>query len=417
MENPPFVSLFLDTRRIKKNQKYPVKLRVFTKNPRKQKLYSLNFEFTEKEFETIYLSQKPRSEHKEIRRQLQAIENKATDIAKEIKPFNFEQFEKKLFRKIGEGENVFYHYENAIDTLLKQGQIGTASNYKLSLKSIIDFCIHLKGKAPISLPFYEITPKWLQDYEYYMIENKRRSYTTVSMYIRVLRTLFNKAISEREISAEIYPFGNRLYKIPAVKNVKKTLDKSELKKLFEAEPQTPEQAKAKDFWFFSYISNGMNVKDISLLKFKNIQGDKIIYFRAKTIRTSKSNMKPIVVYLNDFSLKVIEKYSCENKSPENYVFDVINENDSIQTQHNKIKNFTRFINQNLKKLAKNNEITGEISTYWARHSFATNAIRSGASIELVSEALNHSNLKVTQGYFSGFEDETKRELMNSLMNF
>ncbi|MCA6438155.1 MAG: tyrosine-type recombinase/integrase, partial [Bacteroidetes bacterium] len=80
-------------------------------------------------------------------------------------------------------------------------------------------------------------------------------------------------------------------------------------------------------------------------------------------------------------------------------------------------NFTKFINQNLKKLALNNGITSEISTYWARHSFATNAIRSGASMEFVSEALSHSNLKITQGYFSGFEDKDKKELMETLMKF
>jgi site-specific recombinase XerD len=54
----------------------------------------------------------------------------------------------------------------------------------------------------------------------------------------------------------------------------------------------------------------------------------------------------------------------------------------------KVKNFTRFVNQHLKKLAKSLGITEDISTYFARHSFATIAIRSGASMEFVSETLS-----------------------------
>lgn len=418
METKPFISLFLDTRRAKKNGKYPVKLRVFTSTPRIQKLYPTVFEFTENEFKSIYLTSKPRTEHKEERRKLQAVENKAIDAVKEINPFTFEQFEKKLFRKAGEGMNVFYHYESIIRNLKEQGQIGTANNYELSLKSIKEYLKDQKGKVPVQLNFLEITTKWLTNYEKFMTDKPReRSLTTVSMYLRALRAVFNHAISEKDIEPEVYPFGKKKYKIPAVIGVKKVLPKEQLKTLFNANPQTPEQQKAKDFWFFSYACNGMNIKDIALLKYEKLQGDKIVYYRAKTILTAKERLKPITVYLNDFTLQVIEKYGNPNKNPENLIFPIISESQTPTEQQRAIKNFTKFINQNFKKFAISNDVTGEVSTYWARHSFATNAIRNGASMEFVSEALNHSNLKVTQGYFSGFEDKAKKELLASLMSF
>ena len=62
-------------------------------------------------------------------------------------------------------------------------------------------------------------------------------------------------------------------------------------------------------------------------------------------------------------------------------------------------------------------IDENISTYYARHSFSTNAIRSGASMELVSEQLGHADLKTTQNYFSGFEDDSIEDLTKKLMNF
>ena len=59
----------------------------------------------------------------------------------------------------------------------------------------------------------------------------------------------------------------------------------------------------------------------------------------------------------------------------------------------------------------------DISTYWARHSFATNAIRKGASMEFVGEALAHKNPKTTQNYFAGFDEEYKRKMMQKLIKF
>lgn len=82
-----------------------------------------------------------------------------------------------------------------------------------------------------------------------------------------------------------------------------------------------------------------------------------------------------------------------------------------------IKNFTRSVNQNLKVLAANNGITEEISSYWARHSFATNLIRSGGSMELVGELFGHSDKKTTQNYFAGFEDKEKRDIISKIMDF
>ena len=86
-------------------------------------------------------------------------------------------------------------------------------------------------------------------------------------------------------------------------------------------------------------------------------------------------------------------------------------------QNRKIENFIRFLNQYIKELAVQEGLPEGISTYWARHSFATNAIRQGASMEFVSEALNHSDMQTTQRYFAGFENSAKKELMKKLMDF
>lgn len=417
MNSNPFISIVLDTRRPKANGKYPVKLRVFTKYPRIQKLYPIGIEFTQKEFESIWETVKPRSEYREARFELQTIEKKALEVAKELKSFDFELFEKKLFRKAGIEQDIVYQYGLIIQKLKELNRFGTASNYELSLKSLQSFIKAKTGKEGKAILFTDITVDWLVKYEAFMIDTKERSRTTVSMYLRALRTVFNTAIANKEIDSELYPFGKRKYQVPSVKNVKKALTSEQLKRLFNAAPKTPEQAKARDFWFFSYSCNGMNIKDIAMLRNENIQGDKIVFYRAKTINTSKADLKPITVYLNDFSSGVIAKYGNPNGKATDLVFSIISDKNAESLNHTLTKNFTRFINQNIKKLAISENITAEISTYWARHSFATSAIRNGASMEFVGEALNHSNMKTTQGYFAGFEEEDKKQLMKELMNF
>ena len=427
MKPEVFISIYLDTRRKKSNGKYPVKLRVFCSHPRKQKFYATTFEFSEKEFESICLTAKPRNEYKEIRKKIQKFEDDAIAIYNEMKHFSFELFEKKLYIDDVDRGNVFNFYEEVIKKLKGNGQIGTADTYELSMRSLKHFVEHKDRKDNVkTLQFSEITPMWLESFEKYMTETqkdrdgniiKEKSLTTVSIYLRALRTIFNLAITDKEISPEIYPFGEGKYQVPSVKRVKKALNAVELKKLFEVKPSKTVQEKARDFWFFSFTCNGMNVKDIALLKNKVLNENSFSFYREKTKRTAKKDLTPVIVYLNDFSLMVIKKYGNQSNNPNDYVFPIINDSMNPEEKYKKIKNFTKFINQNVKKLATELGISNDISSNWGRHSFSTSAIRKGYGMEFVSEALNHSDLKTTQGYFAGFENEQKRELSGKLLDF
>lgn len=417
MDKQYFISIFHDTRRKKENGRYPVKLRVYQPTTRKTRLYQTDFEYSKKEFHSIWETEKPRWEHNDARLDIQAFENLANKVAGKIIPFSFEEFERKLHNRSSGAVDVFSSYSTMIGTLMKNNQLGTASNYQLSLKSLKAFLKNETGKEPEIFFFAQITPEWLTRYESYMLNVKLRSHTTVSMYLRALRTIFNTAISDKEIELDIYPFGKKKYQVPAATGVKKALKHDQLKLLYNATPKTPEQGKAKDFWFFSYTCNGMNIKDIALLRYENLQGDSLVFYRAKTLKTSKANLKPISAFLTDHARLIIEKYGNPDRNPKKLIFPIIKDDLSEIVKRSRIQNFTRFINQNLKLLAKSIGLPSEISTYWARHSFATNAIRKGKSMEYVGEQFSHSNVKTTQNYFAGFEEDDKKEFMQSMMDF
>ena len=412
-ERHAHVSMFLDIRRQKGDGTYPIKLRVF--HQKVQRLYKTAIDCTEKEFNSAIVSTKVRKEFLELRTKLQAVELKAQKILKGMEIFDWNDFERRMFGNSKGTSSAFEYYQEYETRLSKDGKILTEENYRLSRKSLIRFLKHVGAKTEI-LYWNQITVDFLKHYEKWML-GEGCSLTTVGFYLRPLRAIINMAIENGNYNAENYPFGKRRYVIPAGQNVKRALNRDDLKKLFEFETESPFQDKARAFWFFSYNCNGVNIRDIAELKFKNIEDSKIIFRRTKTLHTNRSNQKSIVAFINPFMQTVLEKHSNDDKSPDNYVFPILNASMTKPEQIAAARAFTRFINQHVKSLAESAGINKKISTYWARHSFTTTAMRKGNSLEMLQEALGHSDMKTTMKYWSGFEDETKKELSNQLMEF
>ncbi len=411
MNEQYFISIVLDKRNQKKNGTYPVKLRVFTPTPRKQKLYSTVFEFTEKDFESIWATVKPRKEFKPYRQKLQALETKSIEVAEKLSTFNFEDFERLMFNKSTNKElNVNFYFQKIISEKNKKKKISTALSYQNALDCLLRF--HDKP----AINFKDVTVSFLEQFETFCIETENKTKATTGIYLRNLRTVLNTAKEKKVLPADIYPFGKGKYQIKSGGKVKKALNKEQLKTLFEGNPENPEQAKAKAFWFFSYLCNGMNFHDILNLKCKNYDGEKIEFIRAKTERSTKE-LEPITVFLPDYAKQVLNDYGNPAGNPKDFIFDVLTAEQTPAEQIRKKQNFIRFTNQHFLKYAKSLGIDEPISTYWARHSFSTMLLRANEPIAVISEALGHTDIKTTMGYLAGFEDEVKKELPAKLLDF
>jgi integrase len=411
-DNIVSVTLKLDQRKAKINGTYPVKLCICHKPTRRAKYYYTDFSFTPSEFESIWLTTKPRSIYKSTIEKLSNLVNKAEKDLEGLELFTFEAYELKLFRKSSDGQNVFWQYDERIKHFNSLNSIGTATWYQNSRDSLKKYLAYLKERSLEKLSFEKITPKWLLLYEKFMLESGK-SRTTISMYLRALRAIFIQASAAGDIDRSLHPFGKGKYEFKGSKKVKKALTIDELKTLLKAEPRIPEQHKAKDFWFFSYLCNGMNIKDILYLRYGQIGKESFTFERIKTKNTD-SEPEQIEVFLNEFTRMVIKEYgTTPSGNPKQLVFPFINELESATRQHITTKAFTRFVNQHIKKLAGDNGLTRDISTYYARHSFATGLIRDGKSIAFVQEALGHSSPKTTQNYMAGFLNEERRETAES----
>ncbi|WDF79052.1 site-specific integrase [Mucilaginibacter sp. KACC 22773] len=405
------ISLYHDTRKPNADGLYPIRIQVYYG---KQRYFPTNIRLSKEDFEDSYKTQKPKGDRlKDLKIELNSIESKANEVVDELKIFTFEKFEKLLFATKISLTNIIDHYNNYIKVLDKNDQTGTASSYSCSINSIKEY-INSSRKNPIEvITFDMITPDFLNKYENWMIAQDN-SKTTVGIYLRATRKIFNQAIEDGLIDKEIYPF--KKYKIPTGKNTKKAIESPDLKKLFNADTKgNIFQEKAKAFWFFSYQCNGMNIRDISELKFKDLHGTYFSFLRHKTIRTTKEDPKPIIVPMTDYVKWVIEKYGNKKGRPNDYVFPIFTPGMDAKERHRVNQNFVRFINQHMKKLA--NSVGMDIKgTMEARHSFTTQVTRK-QGMEFAQEALGHTTLNTTQNYFAGFQNETKKEMADMLMKF
>jgi len=421
MNNNVSITLSLDKRRKKLNGKFPLRICVFERYPRKQKYFPTKYEFTENEFaEITYPIEGRKKENKLItktRDELALVKQKALDVAEKINPFNFDDFEKKLYSKKSKDSDVFYQYGLYIEKKTKKGDIKTASNYKCSKNAFIEFQKHNKINKPDSLDFRSVNEQFLEEFETYYTEDKEGSISTVGSYTRTLRAIFNIALKNGIITENYYPFGKGKYVIPSSSKVKKALSKEQLQILYNSTPLTIQQEIAKDFWFFSYMCYGMNAKDICLLRYENINDGLLQFNRAKTKKTKRTNIRPIVILLTNEAKSILEKYSVKSNIKKDFVFGKISENMTNEERRSAIDAFNRFISQHIKKLAVSVGLDSDISAIWARHSFATMLIRAGGNKVVAQECLGHSTIKITEGYYSGFAPETLADISSSIMTF
>ena len=438
------ISIILDTRRMKKSNKYPVKLRVTFQ--RVTEYYQTAFDLSKEEWQKLSAS-RVSNELQHVRDKLKEIESKSKAAIENLEPFGFADFEKNFIQshlhfrqrktktgivtKISDEFDfssfykrfpllletptkagvLSYSYLIFIRKLIREGRISTAVNYHCSYVSLKKF----RGDVHFTI----ITPSYLTEYENWL-KSQEISKSTIGIYLRPLRAIFNEAIEEGIIKREkCYPFGKRKYRIPSSKNIKKALELEDIQKIYfyQCNPALPGEQQARDYWLFSYFGNGMNPKDIANLRYKNIDGDYLTFERSKTERSLRSDPKPITVFLTDDMKAIIERWGNKNKWGGNYIFPILEHGLCPLRQYELIQNFVGVINDWMKRILKNLGINKKATTYVARHTFSTILKRSGASTEFIQEALGHADLKTTETYLDSFGREVKKEFASKLTSF
>lgn len=398
------VDIYLDSLRPLNNGKCSVKIKI-THN-RKRKYIATGVELTVIEFEKVIQppekGKRKTLEQKQIHSTILHHLNKAQQIIADLKVFTFDSFEQAFFDNRNITDSVSFAFDRYIKLLRIENRIGTAESYNCAKNSLETF--------KKNLTFAEITPTLLRKYENWMTD-QGKSITTVGIYLRSLRTIYN----QQNIDLSLYPFGENKgkYSIPTGRNIKKALTIEEVAKIFNHQlPAGTTIEMARDYWMFLYLSNGMNVKDFCLLKWSDIQGEMLTYIREKTKRKNEASY--IKVSLKPETLHIIKKWGQPSIAKDAYIFSHIKAGMTSEQQYKNIKQLTKTINKYMKQIAKKLSIDKAITTYYARHSFATVLKRSGATTDMISELLGHSSVLVTKNYLDSFEDDKIKEQTNVL---
>ncbi|WP_251621837.1 site-specific integrase [Odoribacter lunatus] len=280
-----------------------------------------------------------------------------------------------------------YDYINDIILSLERiGKNGNSNVYRETLERLKKF----SNKE--NLTFGEVDYGFLKNFESYLL-GRGCKINTVSFYLRTIRSVFNKAIKDGLIEEEYYPF--KKITIRKEKTLKRAIYKDDIAALKNLDLMSrPVLDLARDIFLFSFYMRGMSFKDIAFLKVANIVGDRIYYSRQKTAQ--KLNIK-----LTDKAMEIILKYNnLSNKGA--FIFPIIRF--PGRNEFSQYKNGYRKTNQRLKVLGKLLGMSVPLTTYVARHSWASIAKRSGIPTSVISEGLGHDSEKTTQIYLDSFEN-------------
>ena len=368
---------------------FPVSLRV-TKN-RKTKYFKTIFNVFPEEWDpNAQLFNKKHKNHLQDNRLLLKFKERAFRVYSELQlkneSFRISEFE-NAFRVTSnpESKNFFNFWNDLIQEFNSAGRTGNARIHNEALLAFKKF------KLSTRLEFEDITVAYLSKFETHL-RSQGGNDGGISLRMRTIRAVFNKAIARDIISADVYPFKN--YKISKLKSkpAKRALDFTEIMEIVKMDiSKYPHLLHSHKYFVFSFYTRGMNFADQINLKWSQINGDKIFYTRSK----SKGNfnitiLPPVRDILNYFKARSIGT---------KYVFPLLLQDNltPLQIENRKHKTLSKY-NKDLKEIASICNIDKTLTSYVARHSFANSLKQMGVATDVISESLGHQNLTITQAY-------------------
>lgn len=385
-----------DNFRQKSDKTYPIILRIF--HYRKSTSIPLDYSILEKDWNAkdsvIKKSSKIVSNTTRLNNYLLKQKTNALDIINqledtgEIHNLSVNEIKSRITNKTAKIP-FFIYTEKIIEEYRDMKKFGNARVYKSSLTALRTF------RKDIDFPFHELNYNFLKRFESYCIK-RENSINTISVYMRTIRALYNKAIKEGYAKQEFYPF--KKYKIASAKTKKRAVRRDVIERIEKLVLEENTRIwHAKNYFLFSFYNMGLNFSDLAQLKKKNIVAGRIEYTRSKTGKEYSIKITPK-------SRSILKPY-LKGKQIDDYIFPIIKRIGNPELEFRDILDRRRIFNKNLKDIAKLAKIEANLTSYVSRHSWATEAKRKGVPTAVISEGLGHESETTTQIYLDSFDKE------------
>lgn len=338
---------------------------------------------------------------KEINAKLNAREAKIQDIVVKLYAqdgFSLEAFDRR-YTATGEVEDVLAYLVQLADNLQIEGRSGNAATYRNTWRVLTRYT---NGKA---MRFSDLTPSKLEAFEK-DLRSRGCADASISVYMRTLRAAVNKACRDGFMDRSRYPFStgtNDGYELRMKGNpTPRALSESDLAKIkaFNYD-EHPHLGNAVRYFLFSYYARGMNFVDMAHLERRSVKGGRFEYVRRKTMH--KSGGVAFSIPVTPPMEAVIAAFE-ENGG--RYVFPVLSEAHKTEKQRwDRIRKCLKAWNAQLKEVAEVLGIGVSLTSYVARHTYATTLKRKGVDLALIGDSMGHRNATTTAVYLKRFADD------------
>jgi len=409
-KNQVSTKIILDKRRVRKSDgKYPLKLRII--HNRKSNELKLNFHFTEQEFNSV-MDINSRSKNKKHREIINGIIKEVDKIIDNLPYYDIDNFKKQLFDNEKPISNIYDVFNMKSLEMEQEDRISSSNLYITVRNSLINF------SNDKMLNFNKVDVNFLNKYVSWL-KSKDVSYSTVNNYLRYIKAIFNYADAKNIYTKtkDTYPFGKYKIQVRASSHRNIALTKEEVEKFKKIETMpNSTKALAKDLWLFSMYNGGMNYIDIAHLTQDDIRNNVIVFSRKKTKNTSFITGKKTSIPLNNISLEIINRWKPNNRDLLFPILDKLEDLNDIKKMKGLMKSKIRTFNKYTKQVGKKLNIDFPLTSYVARHTFASLMQRKGKSLIEISEFTGHTDLKSLSHYLSGFDDKSKRDILSDVFD-
>lgn len=295
-------------------------------------------------------------------------------------------------------DDLRLYMPEVIEMLKREGKFPAMHVYACTLRSYEKFCAEERypKNTTASLSMQEIfTPERLKEYEDWLA-GQQSSPNTISTYMRTLQAVYN-----RWMSPGIEGYNPVLFKDVYTKvesRTKRALTAEQMEQLRNTDFSvlTLRQQQVLTYFLLMFMLRGMPFIDLAHLRKSDLRNRRITYRRHKT-------GKLMVVDVPPDAMRLLQKY--RDKTDSEYLFPLLHGGLFMEEHHHRYQETLRHFNRELARLMKQLLPGVSVSSYTARHTWATLAYHNGVPVGLISQSLGHSSIRVTMTYLKPFDAE------------
>jgi len=297
--------------------------------------------------------------------------------------------------------NLLSFINQQIEYLNSCNRYSTARNYLRTKNSIALYCNNK------DLPLSAVDESFVDGYNLFL-QQRGLVRNSISFYMRILRAVYNKAQRQHVIEQNrTNPFINVYTGVDRTR--KRAVNEKIIHQLYKMDlKHSPALTLARDLFLFSYCTRGMAFIDMAYLSRSNIRGGEITYVRHKTEQQLVIRIEPAVQ-------TIIDRYS----NPfSRYIFPILKSKENAK----KFKQYQialNYYNRQLKRLSFLLRSDCNLTSYVARHSWATAARKHNIPLSVISAGMGHTSERTTQIYLKALDntaiDTANRKIISCLM--